>query len=62
MKKVALVFVLAVIVPSLGLAWLAVRSVRDQQLVLERFDFGVLARRVEDFYQGVLDRPAALTS
>jgi glycosyltransferase involved in cell wall biosynthesis len=31
------------------------------QVVLERFDFEVLARRLEEFYQGVLDRPAALT-
>jgi signal transduction histidine kinase len=30
------VFVLAVIVPSLVLAWLAVRSLRDQQFLLER--------------------------
>ena len=30
-------------------------------LVIERFDFGVLARRLEDFYQQVLERPAALT-
>src|SRR6266545_4636527 len=36
MKRVALVFVLAVFVPSLVLAWLAVRSLRDQQFVLER--------------------------
>ena len=36
MKKVALVFVLAVFVPSLVLAWLAVRSLRDQQFILER--------------------------
>src|SRR3974390_3485077 len=36
MKKVALVFVLAVFVPSLLLAWLAVRSLRDQQFILER--------------------------
>jgi signal transduction histidine kinase len=36
MRKVALVFVLAVFLPSLGLAWLAVLSLRDQQLVLER--------------------------
>lgn len=36
MKKVAIVFVLAVFVPSLVLAWLAVRSLRDQQFVLER--------------------------
>ena len=36
MKKVALVFVLAVFVPSLVLAWLAVRSLRDQEFALER--------------------------
>jgi signal transduction histidine kinase len=36
MKKVALVFVVAVFVPSLVLAWLAVRSLRDQQFLLER--------------------------
>ena len=36
MKKVALVFVVAVILPSLVLAWLAVRSLRDQQFLLER--------------------------
>jgi len=36
MKKVALMFVVAVFVPSLVLAWLAVRSLRDQQTVLER--------------------------
>jgi signal transduction histidine kinase len=35
-KKVALVFVIAVFVPSLILAWLAVLSVRDQQFILER--------------------------
>jgi glycosyltransferase involved in cell wall biosynthesis len=33
-----------------------------QQLVLERFDFGVLAGRLEEFYQRVLGRPAALTT
>jgi signal transduction histidine kinase len=36
MKKVGLVFVIAVFVPSLVLAWLAVRSLRDQRFVLER--------------------------
>lgn len=36
MRKVAIVFVLAVFVPSLVLAWLAVRSLRDQHLALER--------------------------
>jgi glycosyltransferase involved in cell wall biosynthesis len=32
-----------------------------QQLVMERFDFGVLARRLEDFYEQVLGRPALAT-
>jgi signal transduction histidine kinase len=36
MKKVALMFVVAVLAPSLVLAWLAVRSLRDQQFLLER--------------------------
>ena len=36
MKKIALVFVSAVLVPSLVLAWLAMRSLRDQEFVLER--------------------------
>jgi signal transduction histidine kinase len=36
MRKVALVFLLSVFVPSLVLAWLAMRSLRDQHLVLER--------------------------
>jgi signal transduction histidine kinase len=47
MKKVALIFVLAVILPSLALAWLAVRSLRDQQFVLER--------QQSLLYQGVTD-------
>src|SRR5439155_21751875 len=47
MKKVALVFVLAVFVPSLVLAWLAVRSLRDQQFLLER--------KQSLLYQGVAD-------
>src|ERR1035437_2326065 len=50
MKKVALVFVLAVFVPSLVLAWLAVRSLRDQQFILER--------QQSLLYQGVADSKA----
>ncbi|TAL01985.1 MAG: HAMP domain-containing histidine kinase [Verrucomicrobia bacterium] len=56
MKKVAIVFVLAVFVPSLVLAWLSVRSLRDQQFVLERQRSllyqsvaDALAKNVEDF-------------
>lgn len=36
MKKVALLFLTAVLAPSLVLAWLAVRSLKDQQVVVER--------------------------
>jgi len=36
MKRVAIVFVLAVLAPSLALAWLAMRSLRDQQFLIER--------------------------
>ncbi len=36
MRKLAMVFVLAVFVPSLVLAWLAMRSLRDQQFAVER--------------------------
>src|SRR5512136_2780485 len=50
MKKVALVFVLAVFVPCLVLAWLAVRSLRDQQFLLER--------QQSLLYQGVADAKA----
>src|SRR5436853_7854879 len=49
-KKVALVLELAVFVPSLVLAWLAVRSLRDQQFVLER--------QQSLLYQGVADSVA----
>lgn len=47
MKRVALLFVIAVLAPSLALAWLAVRSLRDQQFVLER--------QQSLLYQGVAD-------
>ena len=47
MKKVALVFLLVVFVPSLVLGWLAFRSLRDQQFVLER--------QQSIIYQGVAD-------
>src|SRR5882672_654637 len=51
MKKVALVFVLAVFVPSLVLAWLAVRSLRDQEFLLQR--------QQSLLYQGVADAVAS---
>ena len=33
-----------------------------QRLVMEHFDFSVLARRLEDFYQEVLGRTAVVVS
>ena len=50
MRKLALVLVLAVLVPSLVLAWLAVRSLRDQRFLLER--------QQSLLYQGVADARA----
>jgi Signal transduction histidine kinase len=47
MKKVALVLLLAVVAPSLALAWLAVRSLRDQEYLLQR--------QQSLLYQGVAD-------
>ena len=47
MRKVALLFVLAVLVPSVLLALLAARSLRDQQYLVER--------QQSLFYQGVAD-------
>jgi hypothetical protein len=35
-RKAAILFLLAVLLPSLVLAWLAFRSLRDQELILER--------------------------
>src|SRR5690349_3885919 len=51
MRKVAIVFILAVFVPSLVLGWLAVRSVRNQELVLER--------QRSLFFQSVADNAAS---
>jgi signal transduction histidine kinase len=47
MKKVAMVLLLAVVAPSLALAWLAVRSLRDQEYLLQR--------QQSLLYQGVAD-------
>jgi len=54
MKKVAFVFVLAVVAPSLALAWLALRSLRDQEMVAER--------QQTLLYQGVADNVARAVS
>jgi signal transduction histidine kinase len=55
MKKVALVFVLAVLVPSLVLAWLAVRSLRDQQFLLERQQSLLDQHATDTLAQGISD-------
>jgi signal transduction histidine kinase len=55
MKKVALVFVVAVILPSLVLAWLALRSLRDQQFLLERQQSLLDQRMTDAFAQNISD-------
>lgn len=50
MRKVAIVFVVAVLLPSMVLAWLALRSLRHQQVILER--------QQSLLYQGVTDSAA----
>src|SRR5882724_6071198 len=55
MKKVALVFALAVLLPSLVLAWLAVRSLRDQQFLLERQQSLLCQRMTDALAQNISD-------
>src|SRR5665213_843034 len=55
MKKVALVFVVAVLLPSLVLAWLAVRSLRDQQFLLERQQSLLYQRVTDSLAQNISD-------
>src|SRR2546423_12199521 len=58
MRKLALVFVLAVLAPSLVLAWLAVRSLRDQQFLLERQQSLLYQHVTDALAQNVSDRLA----
>ena len=56
MRKVAVIFVLAVLAPSLALAWLAVRSLRDQQFMLERQESLLYQRVTDTLAQNISDR------
>jgi signal transduction histidine kinase len=58
MRKVALVFVLAVLAPSLVLAWLAIRSLRDQQFLLERQQSLLYQRVTDTLAHNISDRLA----
>ncbi|HEX4264270.1 MAG TPA: HAMP domain-containing sensor histidine kinase [Verrucomicrobiae bacterium] len=58
MRKVALVFVLAVLAPSLVLAWLAVRSLRDQQFLLERQESLLYQQVTDTLAQNISDQLA----
>src|SRR5436190_1627989 len=66
MKKVAVVFVLAVFIPSLVLALLAVRSLRDQQFLLERQESllyqGTADSKVKDLLTALADTQRAFTA
>lgn len=70
MKKLAAVFVIAVMVPAIGLAWLATRSLRDQEIVVHSQrallhqgatdalanDFNIFLDDVRSFYGVLLER------
>ncbi len=58
MRKLALVFVLAVLAPSLVLAWLAIRSIRDQQFLLERQQSLLYQNVTDTLAQNISDRLA----
>lgn len=58
MKKVALVFVLAVLVPSLVLAWLALRSQRDLQFLFERQQTLLCQRVTDELAQNIFNHIA----
>ena len=70
MKKLAAVFVIAVLVPAIGLAWLATRSLRNQEIVVHSQrallhqgatdaladDFNIFLDDVRSFYGVLLER------
>jgi len=66
MKKVALVFAIAVLGPSLVLAWLAIRSLRDQQFLIERQQSllcqGVADGLAKDVQEALGDQQRAFTT
>src|ERR1051325_8069516 len=58
MKKAAVVFIISIFVPSLALAWIAARSLRDQQLVIERQETLLCQAASDRIVQNVLDEMA----
>ena len=59
MRKVALIFVLAVLVPSLVLAWLAVHSLRDQQFLIERQQSQIYQNVTDTIVKDISDKIAS---
>ncbi|MES2570155.1 MAG: hypothetical protein V4710_08875, partial [Verrucomicrobiota bacterium] len=51
MRKNVAIFLLAVLLPSIGLGWLALRNAQEQQIILER--------RTAELYQTEVDNAAA---
>ena len=58
MRTVALVLLVAVFVPSLALAWLAIRSLQDQQFLLERQQVLLYQHVTDTLAKAVADRLA----
>ncbi len=59
MKKVALIFLVAVLLPSLVLAWLAIRSLRDEHLILRHQESVIYQSRVDALASQVRSQLAA---
>jgi len=59
MRKVALIFVLAVLVPSLVLAWLAMHSLHDQQFLIERQQSQIYQNVTDSIAKDISDKIAS---
>jgi signal transduction histidine kinase len=56
MRRSALIFLAAILLPSLGLAWLAIHSVRDQQVVLEHQQAIISQGMTDSLAQNIQDQ------
>jgi signal transduction histidine kinase len=56
MRRAAWIFLAAIFLPSLGLAWLAVHSVRDQQVILEHQQVVICQNLTDSLARNVQER------
>ena len=60
MRRSAWIFFASILLPSLGLAWLAIRSVRDQQVILEHQQVIISQNITDALAKSVQDRMDAI--